>query len=491
MGRRITCHAWLVGGAKCSLQAIFCSQLEGGSTLKQRCAWLVSLQPWGSAPCQRRAFIRGLGYSKEESARLEALGPEGAAAQDLLRGMSHGRGKRANTSAAAQHLREIFQRELSAREAGTSPSDSDAFSSGDDGSSGSGRDSDRDRDAGGNAGEVGQQQRGRRAGGRDRAGGRLAGANATDQKQQEVGEGEEGANRATALAHLRRRPTAPPAAAAAAAPRAAPERLRWIVPASNTWSARTQFNAAFGRMQRQAERVAEADDAAAAAEAAAALGGEGGPLTGRRSAPHLEQQHGLSAAQHPKDYFDLLPHLALLGEVQAAAAAGSEVALVAEDDPRWVAPLSATERHQCALCRGWHGTGNGTLCPVLQATNAVLEPVPGQECEKCAHLASPGCERCVPAGLNPVLWVSPRVRTPWIESVRPATLSLMHSVQSVANAAVVDLDRPDLAAKLSPQALLALGVLAEEVAAGEVRSRQQGRREVQTGEQATVMEQDV
>lgn len=45
----------------------------------------------------------------------------------------------------------------------------------------------------------------------------------------------------------------------------------------------------------------------------------------------------------------------------------------------------------------------------------------------------------------------------------------MLGVQKVANAAVVDLNRPELDGRLTPKALLALGLIAEEAAAAKLR----------------------
>ena len=207
------------------------------------------------------------------------------------------------------------------------------------------------------------------------------------------------------------------------------------------------------------ESHAAAAEAARAAELAAALD----------AAEPLE----LAVAPPPRDIASAGPYGAIVRTAAAAndAAAGADLALVGEDDPRFRLER-AVGSGACALCQGtMHFGGNkGMDCPVLQA--ALAAPKPPPTCVRCALWPVPGCDACIRGKLPEHVWVPAMERAPWLGRVLPATRAVMHSVQGVASAAVVDFNRPDLAATLGPAALLAVGVLAEEVAAAELRTRQ-------------------
>ena len=55
-------------------------------------------------------------------------------------------------------------------------------------------------------------------------------------------------------------------------------------------------------------------------------------------------------------------------------------------------------------------------------------------------------------------------------TMNPATMDVMKGVQEVARAAVVDFDRPDVVEKLSAEAVLAMGLVAEEVVLARLKS---------------------
>jgi hypothetical protein len=378
----------------------------------------VRLQPWGTATaCHRVLLARQLEYSAGEAARLAAYGAEGAAARDLLAAL------RKTDKAAATRLKELIRQQDEAR-AASEPSSEPSSSQ--------------------ESGERGVQ------------GDAVA-------REQVTGGGGAAAAAATsgggAAAAARRPPPGLPSPPG--------EELQWVLRPRAGWDKRIKLNDAYDQARSQAEAAAAASAAAAAAARAPPPAHAAPELHGHGE--ELLLPGGLSAAAPPADRFDPGMHAAVLRHAEAAAAAGARLSLVGEADPRFVAPPSATGGHQCALCRGWHGPGSLLQCPVLRATNAV--PLPPPECAHCAHLEAPGCARCASAGLAPALWRPPQMRTPWVEGVRPATLDVMHAAQGVASAAIVDLARPQLAGKLGPKALLAIGLLVEEVAAAEVRAR--------------------
>jgi hypothetical protein len=173
---------------------------------------------------------------------------------------------------------------------------------------------------------------------------------------------------------------------------------------------------------------------------------------------------GLATTFPPRDFMMAPPQPALLRHAMDCAAAGVDLTLVGEEDPRWGRPLDP-RAVQCRLCHGWHPVGmQDKECPVNQAANAV-EPPRKELCSECGGIQ--GCARCGRGALPAAVWAPASVPCAWIDNVKPATLDVMHSVQSMASAAAFDFDRTDVAGKLGPEALLALGLLAEEVAAAQ------------------------
>ncbi len=178
---------------------------------------------------------------------------------------------------------------------------------------------------------------------------------------------------------------------------------------------------------------------------------------------------GLATAFPPRDFMMQPPQHDLLRHAVDCAAAGVDLTLTGEEDSRWIRPVDPRGALQCSLCYGWHAVGSRDKeCPVNQAANAV-EP-PGKElCSECGGIQ--GCSRCGRGDLPAAVWAPAAVPCAWIDNVKPATLDVMQSVQSMASAAAVDFDRPDVAGKLGPEALLALGLLAEEITAAQVASQ--------------------
>lgn len=175
---------------------------------------------------------------------------------------------------------------------------------------------------------------------------------------------------------------------------------------------------------------------------------------------------GLATAFPPRDFIMQPPQTALLRHAVDCAAAGVDLALLGEDDPRWARPVNPGVALQCSLCYGWHAVMSFKDCPVNQAANAV-EPPQKEPCSGCRG-GTTGCPLCGRGDLPAAVWAPATVPCTWVDNVKPATLDVMQSVQSMASAAAVDFDRPDVAGKLGPEALLALGLLVEEVAAAQV-----------------------
>lgn len=195
---------------------------------------------------------------------------------------------------------------------------------------------------------------------------------------------------------------------------------------------------------------------------------EGAQVTAITAALAASDDRVLAAAPPPRDGYHPGAYASLLSEAAFNAHAGSDLALVGEDDPRWQRPLAGTGRQPCGLCLGLHGSTQKD-CPVVQAANAV--PVTPFVCSHCAGNAVPGCRKCARGELPAHVWVPSEMPAPWAKRLPATMLGVMCGVQGIANAAVVDYDRPDLTAQLTPAALLAAGLLAEEVAQAELQAR--------------------
>ena len=176
-----------------------------------------------------------------------------------------------------------------------------------------------------------------------------------------------------------------------------------------------------------------------------------------------------AVAQPPKDFVPLPPQRELLRHAVECTTLGADVALVGEDDPRWNVTQGQTGRGQCSMCFQFHGNVVRN-CPLIQAAYAVPKNYFKEACPRCVSAKVPGCKNCGRGALPEGVWAPASAATPWLNKIAPATQDVMHSVQSMASAAAIDFDRPDVAGKLGPSALLAIGLLAEEVAAAQIKA---------------------
>eukprot|EP00887_Chlorella_sp_A99_P003111 scaffold9.g3111.t1 len=143
----------------------------------------------------------------------------------------------------------------------------------------------------------------------------------------------------------------------------------------------------------------------------------------------------------------------------------------------------------CRLC-GQQRHLSPTDCPVVQAVFAVEIPE-HPACERCAERGHdpPCCELCCPElAEGRATWSSPKRgsspaaarlpppdaralrqhEAPWLEAVPPATRDVMAAVQGAASAMASQFGLRLLQCSMSPAALLAFGLLAEEAAKGEI-----------------------
>lgn len=204
-----------------------------------------------------------------------------------------------------------------------------------------------------------------------------------------------------------------------------------------------------------------------AAEEAAA---EAAALTNKLDQSQLP---GIVTAPPPKDFIPPPPHASLLRHAVECAALDADLALVGEDEARWALPLGQMGVGPCTMCLGFHG-GTPKDCPLVQAAYAAPKAHLEEHCRHCVGVKFPNCKHCGRGVLPESVWMPAAVATPWMGKVPPATVEVMHSVQSMASAAAVDFDRPDVAGKLGPEALLAIGLLAEEVAKSQLRLSELG-----------------
>ncbi len=142
-------------------------------------------------------------------------------------------------------------------------------------------------------------------------------------------------------------------------------------------------------------------------------------------------------------------------------------------------PTSSAGR-RCRWCAGkHHGSRSQKQCPFLQMALAIDESV-DVTCPKCKGAPEASCGACLrgTAGLPAdVLTLNVPLRQDagrmgWAEGLSPAMLDLATSMQRLANAAVSEFGAEHLTAQLTPDALLALAVIAEAMiddAIGQVR----------------------
>jgi hypothetical protein len=165
----------------------------------------------------------------------------------------------------------------------------------------------------------------------------------------------------------------------------------------------------------------------------------------------------LAKAPDPTDILSPPEHKEIFDHALMCTLLDADVSLVDEDDERFAAPLGESAIPPCMLCRGWHPKRNGYLeCPVMRIAYATQS----NTLESCEN-----SRRSLPE----FVWTPAFISTPWVSSVAPETLYLMECLKELGNAAATDFDRPDVAGKLGPHALLALGLLGEELASAQLR----------------------
>lgn len=165
----------------------------------------------------------------------------------------------------------------------------------------------------------------------------------------------------------------------------------------------------------------------------------------------------LAKAPDPTDILSQPEHKEIFDHALMCMLLDADVSLVDEDDERFAAPLGESAIPPCMLCRGWHPKRNGYLeCPVMRIAYATQS----NTLKSCENLRR---------SLPDFIWTPAFISTPWASSVAPETLYLMECLKELGNAAATDFDRPDVAGKLGPHALLALGLLGEELARARLR----------------------
>ena len=155
----------------------------------------------------------------------------------------------------------------------------------------------------------------------------------------------------------------------------------------------------------------------------------------------------------------------ILASRRLAESASAELIESHADDRE---PISSANR-RCRWCGGrHHGSRSLTQCPLLQMALAVEESV-DPACTRCKDAPEASCRACLrgSAGLPPEVMSlnvplrQDAVRIGWAERLSPAMLDLANSMQRIANAAVSEFGAEHLTAQLTPDALLALAVIAE------------------------------
>lgn len=136
---------------------------------------------------------------------------------------------------------------------------------------------------------------------------------------------------------------------------------------------------------------------------------------------------------------------------------GPNVLLIKDNDTMFLKP-STFLGGQCSWCRGIH-KHHFKSCPLMQQVCAIRKEDPFKLCDNCDGKV--GCQYCVQGLIPDIAWTPKYHRAPWILGIRPETLQLMHSAQNLASTGITDFNSPHLSGALMPDALLALGLLAE------------------------------
>ncbi|KFM24609.1 hypothetical protein F751_2327 [Auxenochlorella protothecoides] len=218
----------------------------------------------------------------------------------------------------------------------------------------------------------------------------------------------------------------------------------------------TSAGVELARHVRPLEHGLRALESVEEAAVAAVLRSEWGEEAGAERPGNLELHHGLVEA------------------AQSAQARGAlaGVRLLHGTSRGWRAAAEGThDAGLCSLCRQHPPDTKSVSCPLLnEVTMATWDPTPAEDPGHPLHHEVHIPSFYLTGGMDEVCRPH-HAPCPWLAETRPATQDLMGALQGVANAAVEDLERPDLQFRLSPHALHALGLILEEAALEELGSR--------------------
>ncbi|KAL6779696.1 hypothetical protein ACKKBG_A13360 [Auxenochlorella protothecoides x Auxenochlorella symbiontica] len=218
----------------------------------------------------------------------------------------------------------------------------------------------------------------------------------------------------------------------------------------------TSAGVELARHVRPLEHGLRALESVEEAAVAAVLRSEWGEEAGAERPGNLELHHGLVEA------------------AQSAQARGAlaGVRLLHGTSRGWRTAAEGThDAGLCSLCRQHPPDTKSVSCPLLnEVTMATWDPTPAEDPGHPLHREVHIPSFYLTGGMDEVCRPH-HAPCPWLAETRPATQDLMGALQGVANAAVEDLERPDLQFRLSPHALHALGLILEEAALEELGSR--------------------
>jgi hypothetical protein len=160
----------------------------------------------------------------------------------------------------------------------------------------------------------------------------------------------------------------------------------------------------------------------------------------------------------------------ILRTIEQAEREGSDFLFLREDALTWLRP-STYKVNQCTYCRTWH-RANLLYCPLMQN----LCTIPSEEkvfnCSQCKDTGE-NCKHCLQNVKLPLtVWTPFLMSVPWVDKISPGMTQLMISMKNLANSAISEFKCPHIAGKLSPDALLALGVLAQIMIDDEIQNQQ-------------------
>ena len=160
----------------------------------------------------------------------------------------------------------------------------------------------------------------------------------------------------------------------------------------------------------------------------------------------------------------------MLRTIDQAEREGSDFLFLREDALTWLRP-STYKVNQCTYCRTWH-KANLLYCPLMQNLCAIPSEERIFNCLKCKD-SGENCKHCLQnVKLPSSVWTPFLMPVPWVEKISPGMAQLMISMKNLASCAISEFKSPHIAGKLSPDALLALGVLAQTMIDHEIQTQQ-------------------